>query len=230
VYGIDRRTWCCNAPIASGVSGLPVIHPPPDPRGEPAPILPGLPTDPRRWAREVVRTVVLVAALFLVVTTFVGEPFEVDQISMEPTLTAGDHLMIDKLSPRWSPYARGDIIVFHAPDPYDPDGIPYVKRIVGIPGDTVQIENGRIYVAPPGDPPTRLAEPYVADGEVTLPRGAQGRIVWTIPDDAYFVLGDNRSDSVDSRTFGAIPRDRIVGRAWLRYLPFDRVAIVSHAD
>ena len=207
-----------------------MIHPPTEPRGQPAPILPGLPTDPRRWAGEVARIVVLVAVLFLVISTFVGQPFDVHQVSMEPTLAAGDHLLIDKLSPRWSPYVRGDIIVFHAPDPYGADGIPYVKRIVGMPGDTVQIENGRIYVAATGDPPTRLAEPYVADGEATLAQGAQGRIAWTIPDDAYFVLGDNRSDSVDSRTFGAIPRDRIIGRAWLRYLPFDRMAILRDTE
>lgn len=204
-----------------------MIHPPSEPRREPEPLIPGLPTDVRRWAREVVQMVILAGLLFLVLSALVGEPFEVEQRSMEPTLTAGDHILIDKLSPRWNPFARGDVIVFHAPDPYDVDGIPYVKRIVGLPGDIVQIENGRIFITPAGGLPARLDEPYVDGGEPTLPHGAEGRRVWTISESAYFVLGDNRSDSIDSRTFGAIQLDQIVGRAWLRYLPIDRVVLIS---
>jgi signal peptidase I len=204
-----------------------VIHPPHEPRREPEPTIPGLPADSRRWAREVVQIVVVSALLFLVVNTFVAQPFEVQQRSMEPTLASGDHILIDKLSSRWSPYARGDVVVFHAPGQYDADGIPYVKRIIGMPGDTILIENGRIFVMPVGGVPTRLDEPYLAAGEASLPQGAEGRREWTVPEHAYFVLGDNRSDSVDSRTFGAIPLDRIVGRAWLRYLPIDRIGPIG---
>ena len=204
-----------------------MIHPPSEPRREPEPTIPGLPTDLRRWAGEVVQIVILAALLFLVVSTLVAEPFEVEQRSMEPTLASGDHILIDKLSPRWSPYARGDVIVFHAPGQYDAEVIPYLKRIVGMPGDTIQIENGRIFITPNGGVPTRLDERYLAEGETSLPQGLEGRREWTVPENAYFVLGDNRSDSVDSRTFGAIPHDRIVGRAWLRYLPVDRVLVIS---
>ncbi|HYI66294.1 MAG TPA: signal peptidase I [Candidatus Limnocylindrales bacterium] len=186
-----------------------------------------MPTDLRRLAREVVQIVVVTALLFLVVNTLVAQPFEVQQRSMEPTLGSGDHILIDKLTTRWSPYARGDVIVFHAPGQFDAAGIPYVKRIVGMPGDTIQIENGRIFVTPPGGVPIRLEEAYLADGEASLPQGIEGRREWTVPENAYFVLGDNRSDSVDSRTFGAVPHDRIVGRAWLRYLPIDRVRLIG---
>ena len=204
-----------------------MIHPPPEPRREPEPTIPGLPTDLRRWAREVAQIVIFTAVLYLVVSTLVAQPFEVEQRSMEPALASGDHILIDKLSPRWSPYARGDVIVFHAPGRYDDAGVPYIKRVVGTPGDTIQIENGRIFVTPAGGLPTRLDEPYLEDGEATLPQGVEGGRTWTVPENAYFVLGDNRSDSVDSRTFGAIPHDRIVGRAWLRYLPLDRVLVIS---
>ena len=204
-----------------------MIHPPPEPRREPEPTIPGLPTDLRRWAREVVQIVVVTALLLLVVNTLVAQPFEVQQRSMEPALASGDHILIDKLSMRWSPYGRGDVIVFHAPGRYDAEGIPYVKRIVGMPGDTIQIENGRIYVTPAGGVPIRLDESYLVEGEASLPQGVEGRREWTVPENAYFVLGDNRSESVDSRTFGAIPHDRIVGRAWLRYLPIDRVRLIG---
>lgn len=173
------------------------------------------------------QTVILTALLYLVVNTFVAQPFEVEQRSMEPTLAAGDHVLIDKLSPRWSSYVRGDVIVFRAPDPYDDQGTPYVKRIVGTPGDTIQIENGRIYVTAAGGLPTRLDEPYLEGREPTLPQGVEGRREWTVPEGSYFVLGDNRTESVDSRTFGAIPVDRIVGRAWLRYLPLDHVRLIG---
>ena len=187
----------------------------------------GLPADLRRWAWQAAQVVVLTALLFTVTNALVGQPFRVEQRSMEPTLAAGDHVLIDKLSTRWSPLGRGDVIVFDAPGSYGGDGIPYVKRVIGLPGETIQIENGRIYVTPVDGLPRRLAEAYLGDGEVTLPQGVEGRRSWTVPDDAYFVMGDNRSDSVDSRTFGVVPVDRIVGRALLRYLPLDRIGMLD---
>ena len=204
-----------------------MIHPPSEPRLAPEPTIPGIPSDLRRRAGEIAQTVILTGLLFAVLSTFIGQPFEVTQRSMEPTLASGDRVLVDKLSPRWSPYAQGDVVVFDAPDPYNAGGIPYVKRIIGLPGDTIEIENGRIFVTQPGGAPIRLKEPYLQDGETTLPQGIEGHRTWTVPDDAFFVLGDNRSDSVDSRTFGAVARDRIVGRAWLRYLPMERVEIVG---
>ena len=162
---------------------------------------------------EVTQIVLLTAALYLVVSTFVFQPFQVELQSMEPTFVGGDHVLVDKLTPRWDGYDRGDVVVFDAPPPFDADGIPYAKRVVGIPGDVVQLLNGRVYVTPEGGVPTRQDEAYLPDSVITLPQGADGRFQWTIPQGTVFVLGDNRDHSVDSRTFGPIGLDRVVGRA-----------------
>lgn len=204
-----------------------MIYPPSEPSRDPEPLVPGMPADLRRWALEVTQIVLLAVLLYLVLTTFVGRPFAVEQRSMEPTLRSGDHIVVDSLTPHWDAFERGEVVVFDAPAPRDDDGAPYVKRVIGLPGDRVQLVNGRVYVTPPGGVPTRLAEPYLAEARSTLPQDAIGTRDWMVPDGAYFVLGDNRSDSVDSRTFGAIPRERIVGRALLRYLPLDRIATFS---
>ncbi len=199
-----------------------MIHPP-APSPVSGPLIPGLPADLRRWSSQLARTVLLVAALYLVISTFVVQPVEVQMASMEPLLVEGDHLLVDRLSLRWAPPQRGDVVVFDAPPPYGDDGVPYVKRVVGLPGETVQIENGRIYVSAPGSPPARLPEPYLLSGTVTLPQGIAGEGLWEVPDDSLFVLGDNRGDSLDSRRFGPIRLDRVIGRACLRYLPPDRI-------
>ena len=203
-----------------------VIHPPPEPARELAPLVPGLPADLRRWAAEVARVVVLTAALFLVVSTFVAQPFQVELRSMEPTLIAGDFIVVDKLTPRWDPYDRGDVVVFGAPPGYADDGIPYVKRVIGVAGDTVELANGRVYVRAPGGPPERLEEGYLVD-DLTLPQGTAATHSWTVPDGSVFVMGDNRGGSLDSRSFGPIAEDSIVGRAVARYLPLDRLAIIG---
>jgi len=204
-----------------------VIHPPPDPPRAPEPLIPGLPHQPRRWVVEVVQSVLLAALLFALISSFVAQPVQVELTSMEPTLEPGDHLLVDKLTPRWDAYDRGDIVVFDAPPPYDADGVPYVKRVVALPGETVSIENGAIFVAAPGGAPVRLDEPYLDGAGPTLPRGVSGDTTWRVPDDAVFVLGDNRGGSVDSRTFGTLALDRVLGRAWLRYLPIDRITALG---
>lgn len=204
-----------------------MIHPPPPPPPAPEPLVPGLPSRPRRWAVEILQSVLLAGLLVAVINSFVAQPVQVELSSMEPTLAPGDRLLVDKLTGRWDPYDRGDIVVFDAPPPYDADGVPYVKRVVGLPGETVMIENGAIFIAGTDGAPMRLDEPYLHGAGPTLPRGASGDTAWRVPEDAIFVLGDNRGSSVDSRIFGAISLDRVAGRAWLRYLPVDRITVLG---
>jgi signal peptidase I len=193
------------------------------------------PPPPRRrlgCALEIVETLVLTLVIYLVIHNFVAQPFEVQQESMMPTVNPGEYVLIDKISPRFNDYERGDIVVFQPPTGFGQGGVPFIKRVIGLPGDTVSLENGRVFVTQPGGSPVRLDEPYVVRGidggaAPTLPKDAEGTASWKIAAGTYFVMGDNRPDSQDSRYFGAVDRDLIVGRAWLRYFPLDRVGFVS---
>ena len=194
------------------------------------------PPAPRRrlgCALEIVETLVLTLVIYLVIHNFVAQPFEVQQESMMPTVDPGEYVLIDKISPRFNDYERGDIVVFQPPEGFGQGGVPFIKRVIGMPGDTVSLENGRVFVQQPGGSPVRLEEPYVVhaiDGGTapTLPKDAEGTSSWTVPAGSYFVMGDNRPDSQDSRFFGVVDRELIVGRAWLRYFPLDRMGFVGH--
>ncbi len=196
----------------------------------------GEPPAPRRrlgCALEIVETLVLTLVIYLVIHNFVAQPFEVQQESMMPTVDPGEYVLIDKISPRFNDYERGDIVVFQPPEGFGQGGVPFIKRVIGMPGDVVSLENGRVFVQQPGGSPVRLEEPYVVhviDGGTapTLPKDAEGTSSWTVPAGSYFVMGDNRPDSQDSRFFGVVDRELIVGRAWLRYFPLDRVGFVGH--
>jgi signal peptidase I len=193
------------------------------------------PQPPRRrlgCALEIVETLVLTLVIYLVIHNFVAQPFEVEQGSMMPTVNPGEYVLIDKISPRFNDYQRGDIVVFQPPEGFGQGGVPFIKRVIGLPGDTVSLENGRVFVTPAGGNAVRLDEPYVVrtiDNKVapTTPRDAEGTASWTIEPGTYFVMGDNRPASQDSRFFGPIDRKLIVGRAWLRYFPLDRVGLVT---
>lgn len=191
---------------------------------------------PRRrlgCALEIVETLVLTLVIYLVIHNFVAQPFEVEQESMVPTVNPGEYVLIDKISPRFNDYQRGDIVVFQPPDGFGQGGVPFIKRVIGMPGDTISLENGRVFVQQPGGSPVRIEEPYLVHaigGEVapTLPKDAEGTTSWTVPTGTYFVMGDNRPNSQDSRFFGVVERELIVGRAWLRYFPLDRMGFVEH--
>ena len=195
----------------------------------------GQSSPPRRrlgCALEIVETLVLTLVIYLVIHNFVAQPFEVEQQSMVPTVNPGEYVLIDKISPRFQDYQRGDIVVFQPPEGYGQGGVPFIKRVIGLPGDTVSLENGRVFVTPPGGSPVRLDEPYVVraiDGGTapTLPKNADGTSSWTVAPGTYFVMGDNRPDSQDSRFFGPVDRELIIGRAWLRYFPLDRIGFVT---
>ena len=196
----------------------------------------GEPAAPRRrlgCALEIVETLVLTLVIYLVIHNFVAQPFEVEQESMMPTVNPGEYVLIDKISPRFNDYARGDIVVFQPPEGFGQGGVPFIKRVIGMPGDVVSLNNGRVFVQQPGGSPVGIDEPYVVrsiggGAAPTLPKDAEGTSSWTVPEGSYFVMGDNRPDSQDSRFFGVVDRELIVGRAWLRYFPLDRMGFVEH--
>lgn len=171
--------------------------------------------------REILSWVIyllIVVALTYFILHFVGQRTMVDGNSMYPTLEDGDNLIVEKLSYRFGEPQRFDIIVF----PYD-DHTYYIKRIIGLPGETVQIdEEGNIYID--GE---ILEEDYGAEVISNPGRAAQPV---QLGEDEYFVMGDNRNNSKDSRTeeVGNIHRDDIVGRAWVRIWPLDQIGFLKH--
>ena len=174
---------------------------------------------------EVVETLVLTVVIFVGIQTFVAQPFEVEGGSMETTLLPGQYVLVDKLTPRWASYARGDIVVLRPPSQASGDrGVPFIKRVIGLPGDQVRLEDGTVYVNG-----TALAEPYVYR-ENGAPQDTDpvpgGPTEWLVPQDQLLVMGDHRADSSDSRSFGPVDISHILGRAWLRYWPVDTFGIL----
>jgi signal peptidase I len=175
----------------------------------------------RGCAIEVIETVVLTLFIFLGIQTFVAQPYQVHMNSMERTFEEGQFVLVDKLSPHWSDYKRGDVIVLNPPDSYpNPTGDPFIKRVIGLPGETVLVQGGKILIN--GTP---LDEPYVYDLQATLPEGSTDH--WVVGAGQLFVMGDHRQMSVDSRTFGLIDHSAVIGRAMLRYWPLNVFGIVS---
>ncbi len=176
---------------------------------------------------EILETVVLTLLIFFVVQNFVAQPYQISQESMEHTLNPGEYVLVDKLSPHFSDYKRGDVIVFEPPTGFQENGsdIPFIKRVIGVAGDTVELKDGAVWVNG-----VELVEPYVFEGQKTDPDPATGKTVWQVPKDSLFVLGDHRVASKDSRYFGPIAKSTVIGRAWLRYWggPFGFVGSASY--
>jgi len=167
-------------------------------------------------AREIIETILLAAVIWLAVN-FATARYVVDGQSMEPNLHTGQFLIVSRLSYKFNSPQRGDIIVFDFPgNPAD----DYVKRVIGLPGDTVTIQEGQLFINS-----NRLGEPYLRDERV-MP--TQGR--WVVPQGSYFVLGDNRAHSSDSRSWGMLPEDAIIGKAWLSYWPPQDWGAIPHYD
>ena len=169
---------------------------------------------------EIILYFALVACITVLIIHFVGQRTVVNGVSMQPTLSDGDNLIVDKLSYRFHDPDRFDIIVF----PQE-DGRYFIKRIIGLPGENVRIdEDGFIYIN--GE---KLQESY--GKEVMLDPGLAKDGI-QLGADEYFVLGDNRNDSMDSRMaeVGPIAGERIIGRAWLRIYPFDQIGFLKHGS
>jgi signal peptidase I len=174
-----------------------------------------LPVDWRkawRGAFDFSKTLVIAFLLAQLVMVSVAQAFQVEQYSMEPTLLPHDRVLVNKFIYRFREPRRGDVIVLRYPR--DP-GKNYIKRIVGLPGDRVQIRNGHLSIN------GRPVEEVYLNGQ---PSGDYGPDV--IPTDSYFVLGDNRNNSEDSRAFGFLTRSQIVGQAALIYWPPNRIRVL----
>jgi signal peptidase I len=178
---------------------------------------------------QVVETLVLTVVIFFVIQTFVAQPFEVQQESMRTTLEEGQYVLVDKLTPHFDSYSRGDIVVFNpvrrdscsggSAEPL-PRPTPYIKRVIGEPGDHIEIRDDSVYING-----SLLVEPYVHG----LPTGAlEETSSWVVAADRLFVMGDNRPDSIDSRSdqIGEICAGDVIGRAFLRYWPLKAFGIL----
>ena len=171
---------------------------------------------------ELLETLLVTLLVFLVVQLFVAQPYEVQQESMENTLLPHQYVLVDKLTPRFDAFHRGDIVVFNPPSTWveDPTGTPYVKRIIGVEGDTVEIHDGSVFVNG-----KQLVEPYLYEGQTTLVPGGGSR-TWKLSSSQLFVMGDHRQASQDSRDFGPINRSAVIGRVWIRYWPIDQFGML----
>lgn len=157
-----------------------------------------------RFLLDILETVLLSLVLFLAINA-VSARIRVESISMQPTLYAGNFVIVNKLAYKLGTPGRGDVIIFHYPP--DPDREPYIKRVIGLPGDHVTVENGGVFV---NDVPLR--EPYIA----APPRYENS---WVVPPDSLFVLGDNRNSSSDSHSWGMVPVKNVIGKAEVVYWP-----------
>jgi signal peptidase I len=171
------------------------------------------PSQARRILLETIETITLALVLFLVIN-FLSARIRVDGSSMEPNFHNGDYVVVNRLAYRAGDITRGDVVVF--PYPNNPE-IDYIKRVIGLPGDRVAIYDGNVYVNG-----SAITEPYLMEP----PFGNYGEHI--VPEGSVFVLGDNRNNSEDSRSWGFLAIEDIIGKAVFRYFPFNTVGLVYH--
>jgi signal peptidase I len=191
------------------------------------------PTGERRKKNSTGRTIVeyvvlavVAIAVALLIQAFLVKPYRIPSESMENTLLIGDRVLVDRVSWRFSDPARQNIVVFHPPFA----GPVLIKRIIGMPGDEVSLKDGAVYING-----KKLDEPYVRKikGKPVPSDPFDNGLPWSlqspykVPAGNYFVMGDNRIDSGDSREFGPVPRSQLVGKAFARYWPPNRIGGVN---
>lgn len=167
---------------------------------------------------EFMKTVAIIVIIAFFVRFYLVQPFVVEGSSMEPNFHNGQYLLVDKISYRMHDIKRGDVIVFHPPNR---PSLNYIKRVIALPGDKIEIKNGQIFVNN-----VALDEPYIRDGQTTVRYSPVANLSQVLGKDEYFVLGDNRDHSSDSREIGSIPKENIIGRAWLVVFPVQNFGLV----
>lgn len=193
---------------------------------------------PFHFLRELPGLILIALALALLIKTFLIQAFFIPSQSMEPTLQVGDRVIVNKIVYRFRDPNRGEVVVFENPNHVDPDRNPlsafwnwiteglgfstdptkdFIKRVIALPGETIEVADGRILID--GEP---LEEPYLNRIRDRTDFGPQ-----KVPPDHYFMMGDNRANSQDSRIFGAIPREKVVGKAFIILWPPSRFSWLS---
>lgn len=167
---------------------------------------------------ELFRTGLIVLLIVLPIRLFVAQPFIVSGASMEPTFSSGDYLIIDQLSYRFEKPDRKDVVVFRYPN--NPSKF-YIKRVIGLPGETIEISDNTVTVFNQDYPNGRKLE----ESYITAARESEETETYDLDDDEYFVLGDNRQSSADSRTWGPLPARFLIGHALLQLLPPEDVSV-----
>ncbi len=177
---------------------------------------------------DFMETIVIALSIFLVVYLFFMQPHQVNGQSMVPNFQSGQYVLTDKISYKFRNPERGEVVVFHAPEKAQcpqGTGCDFIKRVIGLPGDTVEISNNKVKIN--GEV---LPEPYIPDDFQILAGSYTKNGPVTLGDDEYMVFGDNRPYSSDSRAWGPIPKSAIVGRAFFRYLPVTVAGLIQKAD
>jgi signal peptidase I len=169
---------------------------------------------------ETIKIVVVSVLIVMPIRYFVVQPFFVKGASMEPSFDDGQYLIINEIGYRFESPQRGDVVVFRYP--LDPSQY-YIKRIIGLPGETVKIDGGKITIYNQQNPSGMvLDETYLSAGQVTV-----GELETNLNNNQYFVLGDNRNASSDSRRWGPVAKNLIIGRAWVRAWPPNRLTVFA---
>lgn len=167
-----------------------------------------------KW-REILEDILLAVVLYFAIDFCIGR-FRVENVSMETTFHEGQLVMVNKLNYKFSEPRRGDVVIFHAPTA---PGKDYIKRMIGLPGDHIEIIDGALYIN--GE---QIDEPWLHE-PMNYPAGKTGP--WDVPEGQYFVLGDNRNHSSDSHDWGFVPKENLIGNAFFRYWPLNKIGIIN---
>ena len=170
----------------------------------------------KAFFRDVLIIIVAAVVITLLIQTVIQKS-NVNGYCMEPSLQDRQQLLINKIVYYFDEPIRGDIIVFRPPLPYSSDEIPFIKRIIGLPGEVIEVMDGNVYING-----LKLDEPYIAESPIYRIKAQK------IPEDEYFVLGDNRNNANDSHIWGTVPRQNIIGKAWLSIWPLSEWGFVPN--
>lgn len=170
---------------------------------------------------DVVETIAISLVILVIIVAFVARPHRVDGPSMQPTLLHNDVILTDEISYKFNAINRGDIVIFHAP--HDPENRDFIKRVIGLPKETITLRDGVVYINN-----QLFNEPYLSSQTTSGSAFLKNDSTVTLNQDEYFVMGDNRNVSSDSRSWGAVPKKNIVGKALLVYWPITRWQMTKH--
>lgn len=178
---------------------------------------------------EIIKIIIIAVAIIFVVRYFLIQPFVVKGASMEPSFYDKEYLIVDEMTYRFRDPARGEVVVFHPPQKsaegfQEESSQYYIKRVIGLPGETVEIKDGRVTIYNSDEP-----NGVVLDESYT-PEYTDGHMRTVVPAGQYFLMGDNRDASLDSRSFGTVPFENLIGRVWVRGYPLDRLGSFSNPE